>query len=99
VAPGISALHTPGHTPGHYTFIVSSGDQRALFLGDAISCPLQIAAPELEALADMDKALGIATRDRILRELDDDDLVGGPHFPGLRFGRVLLGATGRRTWT
>ena len=67
VAPGISALHTPGHTPGHLTFVVSSGGERALFLGDAISCPVQIEAPEFDALADMDRALGIATRDRILR--------------------------------
>ena len=99
VAPGIDALHTPGHTPGHLTFVVSSGGQRALFLGDAISCPVQIEAPEFDALADMDRVLGIATRDRILRELEEGDLVGGPHFPGLRFGRVLTGQRGRLTWT
>jgi glyoxylase-like metal-dependent hydrolase (beta-lactamase superfamily II) len=99
VAPGISALHTPGHTPGHLTFVVSSGGERALFLGDAISCPVQIEAPEFDALADMDRALGVATRDRLLRELDEGDLVGGPHFPGLRFGRVMIGQRGRRTWT
>ena len=99
VAPGIDALHTPGHTPGHLTFVVSSGGERALFLGDAISCPVQIEAPEFDALADMDRALGIATRDRILRELEGGDLVGGPHFPDLRFGRVMVGQSGRRVWT
>jgi glyoxylase-like metal-dependent hydrolase (beta-lactamase superfamily II) len=98
VAPSVTVMHTPGHTPGHETYIVSSGDQRALFLGDALSCPLQIEAPELNALADMDQAKGIETRDRILREIDGDDLVGGPHFPGLRFGRVLV-ATGKRYWS
>jgi glyoxylase-like metal-dependent hydrolase (beta-lactamase superfamily II) len=98
VAPGVSAVATPGHTPGHQCYILSSGESRAMILGDIISCPLQIEAPEREALADMDRALSIVTRERILRELDGDTLVGGPHFPGLRFGRVLTGA-GRRYWS
>jgi glyoxylase-like metal-dependent hydrolase (beta-lactamase superfamily II) len=97
VAPGISSLHTPGHTPGHQTYVVSSGGERALFLGDAVACPLQMQEPELEALADLDRALGVTTRSRILQELDDGDLVSGPHFPELRFGRVMI-ANGRRYW-
>jgi glyoxylase-like metal-dependent hydrolase (beta-lactamase superfamily II) len=99
VLPGISALATPGHTPGHMMYVLASGGERAMILGDAISCPVQIEAPELEALADVDRALGIATRDRVLRELEGSDtLVGGPHFPGLEFGRVVVG-NGRRTWS
>jgi glyoxylase-like metal-dependent hydrolase (beta-lactamase superfamily II) len=97
MAPGISSLHTPGHTPGHQISIVSSGGQRALFLGDAIACPLQMQAPELEALADFDRALGVTTRSRILQEIDNGDLVSGPHFPELRFGRVMI-ADGQRYW-
>jgi hypothetical protein len=69
-----------------------------MILGDAISCPVQVEAPQLEALADVDRGLGIATRERILRELEGSDtLVGGPHFPGLEFGRVLVGK-GKRYW-
>ena len=99
VLPGISALATPGHTPGHTTFVLSSGAERAMILGDAISCPVQIEAPELEALADVDREMGIATRDRVLRELEGTDtLVGGPHFPGLQFGRVVVG-NGKRYWS
>jgi glyoxylase-like metal-dependent hydrolase (beta-lactamase superfamily II) len=99
VAPGISTLATPGHTPGHTMYVLSSQGQRAVILGDAISCPVQIAAPQLEALADVDRKLGIATRERILRELEGSDtLVGGPHFPGLEFGRVLVGE-GTRYWS
>jgi glyoxylase-like metal-dependent hydrolase (beta-lactamase superfamily II) len=91
VAPGITSLHTPGHTPGHQTFVVSSGQQRALFLGDALSCPLQIEEPELEALADMDRRLGIETRERLLREVEEGEYVSGPHFPDVRFGRMIAG--------
>lgn len=97
VAPGITSLHTPGHTPGHQTFVVSSGRQRALFLGDALSCPLQIEEPELEALADMDRRLGIETRERLLREVEEGDYVSGPHFPDVRFGRMIA-ANGALHW-
>jgi glyoxylase-like metal-dependent hydrolase (beta-lactamase superfamily II) len=97
VAPGVSAMGTPGHTPGHHSIVLSSGEQRAMIFGDIITCPFQIEAPEGEAMADMDKKLAAATRERMLRELDGDTLVGGPHFPGLRFGRVLMGQ-GRRYW-
>lgn len=61
VAPNITSLHPPGHTPGHQTYVVSCGRERALFLGDAIACPLQMEAKELEALADFDRQLGIRT--------------------------------------
>jgi glyoxylase-like metal-dependent hydrolase (beta-lactamase superfamily II) len=99
LVPGISALATPGHTPGHTMYVLSSGEQRAMILGDAISCPLQIEAPQFEALADVDRQMGIATRERVLRELEGSDtLVGGPHFPGLEFGRVLVG-NGKRYWS
>ena len=40
LAPGLTALHTPGHTPGHYGLVVSSGEERAVLLGDAVECPL-----------------------------------------------------------
>ena len=45
IAPGITALLAPGHTPGHLCLVISSGQQRALLLGDAITCPLQLDEP------------------------------------------------------
>jgi glyoxylase-like metal-dependent hydrolase (beta-lactamase superfamily II) len=97
--PGLNTMHTPGHTPGHQCFVLSSGTARAIILGDAISCPLQMENAELEAVADVDRQAGIATREAILRELEGSDVpVGGPHFPGLRFGRVMA-AEGRRYWS
>lgn len=96
--PGISAMHTPGHTAGHTSFILSSGTQRAIILGDILSCPMQIRNIEMEVVFDTDPKLAVKTRERIMREIDGDMLVGGPHFPGLRFGRVLLGE-GKRYWS
>ncbi|MEM9241633.1 MAG: MBL fold metallo-hydrolase, partial [Pseudomonadota bacterium] len=36
ILPGIAALATPGHTPGHMAFEVSRGSDAALIVGDAI---------------------------------------------------------------
>jgi glyoxylase-like metal-dependent hydrolase (beta-lactamase superfamily II) len=34
VAPGIDAVHSPGHTPGSTVYVLSSGSRRAILLGD-----------------------------------------------------------------
>jgi glyoxylase-like metal-dependent hydrolase (beta-lactamase superfamily II) len=98
VAPNVDSLHTPGHTPGHQSYVISRGDARAFFLGDIVSCPLQMEAPELEAAADMDRTIGIQVRERVLRELEAGDLVSGPHFPELEWGRMLRGK-GKLYWS
>ena len=33
--PGIRAVATPGHTPGHTSYLVSSGGQQMIVLGDS----------------------------------------------------------------
>jgi glyoxylase-like metal-dependent hydrolase (beta-lactamase superfamily II) len=96
LAPGLTALATPGHTPGHYGLVVSSGAARAVLLGDAVECPLQISEPDFYALSDVDPALAQRTREALWRELEGTDtLVGAAHFPDLQFGRVLTGQGAR----
>lgn len=96
LAPGVTARHTPGHTPGHYGLVVSSGEQRAVILGDAVECPLQVEEEDLFVMSDVDPALARRTREAMWRELEGSDtLVGASHFPDLRFGRILTGE-GRR---
>jgi glyoxylase-like metal-dependent hydrolase (beta-lactamase superfamily II) len=96
LAPGLTARHTPGHTPGHYGLVVSSGEQRAVILGDAVECPLQVEEADLYVMSDVDPVLARRTREAMWRELEGTDtLVGAAHFPGLQFGRILAGS-GRR---
>ena len=98
IAPGINVMSLPGHTPGHAGVILSSGDQRAFVLGDAISCPVQLEETEWSGMGDMDPKLARQSQEVALREAEgDDSLVGAAHFPGLTFGRVLRGE-GRRYW-
>jgi len=76
--------------------VLSGGGQRAYLLGDVIHCPLQVEEPELTAIGEVDRALARRTREALLREADAAGAqVSGPHFPGLRFGRLLTGGTSR----
>jgi glyoxylase-like metal-dependent hydrolase (beta-lactamase superfamily II) len=98
VAPGVSVRHAPGHTPGSAVVVVSHGAERALLLGDAVHCPVELEEDEWEAVFDVDPVLGARTREALARELEGSGVpVAAAHFPGLRFGRLLPG-TGRRQW-
>ena len=93
VAPGVTAVLAPGHTPGHLCVVLSSGRERALLLGDAVTCPVQLDEASWHSMGDVDPALADRTRQRLWRELENPGIVGvGSHFPELRFGRVLTGA-------
>lgn len=96
LAPGVTARHMPGHTPGHYGLVVASEQERAFILGDAVECPLQLEEPDFHALSDVDPSLSARTREALWRELEGTAAVmTGAHFPGLAFGRVMVGR-GRR---
>jgi glyoxylase-like metal-dependent hydrolase (beta-lactamase superfamily II) len=92
IAPGISTLHAPGHTLGHRCVVLSSGDDRALLLGDAMTCPVQLEETDWGAMSDIDPELAKRTREVLSKELEGSgDLTLGSHFPGLEFGRIMRG--------
>jgi glyoxylase-like metal-dependent hydrolase (beta-lactamase superfamily II) len=93
VAVGVSRLSGPGHTPGHSLYLLEDEGERAILFGDAIYCPQQLTDTDWAATSDVDPAVARATRERYLRELEQDGgLAVGCHFPGLKAGRVLSGA-------
>ena len=92
IAPGVNVLQTPGHTLGHVSVVVSSGDQRAFLLGDAMACPAQLEDAEWAAMSDIDPKLSSRSREALYKELEGSDaLAVASHFPDLQFGRVLRG--------
>ena len=92
IAAGISTLHAPGHTLGHRCVVLSSGDERALLLGDAVTCPVQLEESDWGAMSDIDPEMSKRTREALFQELEGTgDIALGAHFPGLEFGRVLRG--------
>lgn len=99
IAPGIECRHSPGHTPGSSIFSISSGSEQALILGDSVHCPQELLDPEFSANTDMDPAQADHTRELIRSEIERGTVhVSASHFPGLRFGRLLLGDR-PRSWT
>ncbi len=45
ILPGISVVPTPGHTPGHQSVLLGTGNERAMFLGDVIPTSVHIPLP------------------------------------------------------
>ena len=46
VVPGVQAMHTPGHTVGHTSYVVTAGDESLVVLGDvAHHSALSLARP------------------------------------------------------
>jgi glyoxylase-like metal-dependent hydrolase (beta-lactamase superfamily II) len=66
-APGITAIASPGHTPGHTSFVVSSGTSSLLVVGDAANDPRLFARnPDWHLGFDLDKPMAVATRRKLL---------------------------------
>lgn len=87
VFPGVTALHFPGHTPGHSGFLVASGSESLLIWGDIVHVPeVQVPRPEVTMQYDVDPVQAEATRRRVFDMVaTDGQHIAGMHlhFPGL----------------
>jgi glyoxylase-like metal-dependent hydrolase (beta-lactamase superfamily II) len=98
LAPGVSAYHSPGHTPGHYVVRVSSDGEAAYLLGDAVHHPLQLNDKGISFLSETEPERALRAREEILTALQGRNVsIGMTHFPGLAFQRITT-ANGR-VWT
>ena len=76
-------LAAPGHTPGASVLMLTSGGDRALFAGDLIHTPLQVAHPQHNSCFCEDPATATATRRELLGwAADNNALVLPAHFSG-----------------
>lgn len=89
VLPGIEAVDTPGHTPGHLSFMVH-GAEPVLIVGDAISnATVSFARPGWPTASDQDPQQGAGTRLALLDRLATDKARAiGFHFPHPGAGMV-----------
>ncbi|MBP2472086.1 glyoxylase-like metal-dependent hydrolase (beta-lactamase superfamily II) [Crossiella equi] len=70
-----------GHTPGSAALRLASGTDRALFLGDLVHSPIQVAEPDHEFCSSEDVPAAIRARRRYLAEAADTGaLVVPAHF-------------------
>lgn len=90
LTPEIRLEATPGHTPGHVAVLIESGDARAMITGDLTHHPVQWAEVDWKMGADSDSAEAARTRQRLLQEYADGDLlVIGTHYAEPCSGRLV----------
>jgi glyoxylase-like metal-dependent hydrolase (beta-lactamase superfamily II) len=58
VLPGVQAMHTPGHTVGHTSFVVNSGNKSLLVVGDLVHHVILVEKPHMEVGFDTDPKQG-----------------------------------------
>ena len=85
--PGVKAIATYGHTPGHTVFIVESGGDRLLIWGDLThAMSVQMPHPEIAVTFDVDPVKAVQSRQAILKIASEQKLlVAGMHiaYPGI----------------
>ncbi len=82
IVPGIRAIATPGHTPGHIALSIASDGQQALHISDVVLYPLHLEYPEWVPVFDMSPEQAAASKHRIFdRAAEEHSLVFAHHFP------------------
>lgn len=82
--PGISSIATPGHTPGHLSYLVEMRDGYAIFAGDAIKNIHELASMQADLTMDARASQNSMKSLRDLMSAHDATLIPGHDVP-LRF--------------
>jgi glyoxylase-like metal-dependent hydrolase (beta-lactamase superfamily II) len=98
VAPGLFAVETIGHTPGHTSFILSSGNDKVFIQSDVTNLPaLFVRHPGWHLMFDQDPAQAEKTRRKVYDMLAADKMrVQGFHYPFPANGFVQKDGEGYR---
>lgn len=89
VLPGIRAIMTPGHTPGHMSFSIGTPGDGLFVTGDFVTMLTGFARPDLGTMTDHDPALAARTRQAMLARLADEGwTILGYHLPQGGIGKV-----------
>jgi glyoxylase-like metal-dependent hydrolase (beta-lactamase superfamily II) len=98
VAPGLLAVASIGHTPGHTSYVLSSGSDKVFIQSDVTNHPsLFVAHPGWHLMYDQDPALAEKTRRKVYDMLVADRMrVQGFHYPFPANGYVEKDGNGYR---
>jgi glyoxylase-like metal-dependent hydrolase (beta-lactamase superfamily II) len=90
VFPGVTAVPSAGHTPGHTAYIVASGKDQLMIWGDTVHVPeVQTAFPAAGMAFDVDLAMAAASRRRMFDRVSADGvLIAGMHLHFPAFARL-----------
>jgi glyoxylase-like metal-dependent hydrolase (beta-lactamase superfamily II) len=97
VVPGITSLATHGHTPGHVSHIISSGNAKVMVQADVTNVPLFVQHPGWFIQFDMDGPAAEATRRKFYDMLVAERMmVQGFHYPFPSVGYIEKAGSGYR---
>ena len=98
VSPGLLAVETAGHTPGHTSYVLSSGSGKVFIQSDVTNVPYLFAAnPGWHAFFDQDPAMAENARRKTYDMVVAEKLqVQGFHFPFPGLGNVEKEGSGYR---
>lgn len=96
LAAGIRTIATPGHTPGHTTYVVESNGKRLVVWGDLVhAATVQFPDPDIAIGFDSNNAAAIASRKKAFADAAaSGDWIAAAHisFPGI--GHVVRNGSG-----
>jgi glyoxylase-like metal-dependent hydrolase (beta-lactamase superfamily II) len=82
LAPGITSVATHGHTPGHMSFVIASGNNKVFVQSDVTNNPLFVRNPGFHLMFDQDPQAAEATRRKVYDMLAAEKMmVQGFHYP------------------
>ena len=83
VAPGVTAVGTPGHTPGHTSYVVASGNAKVYVQSDVTNVPVLFARrPGWHIVFDQDPKMAEETRRKVYDMVSAEKLLlQGFHYP------------------
>jgi glyoxylase-like metal-dependent hydrolase (beta-lactamase superfamily II) len=99
LVPGVTAIATPGHTPGHMSHVVASGTGKVLIQADVTAgiASLFLRNPGWHLVWDTDKPLAEQTRRKVYDMATTDKMVvQGFHFPFPGVGYIEKDGAGYR---
>ena len=99
LVPGITSMPTPGHTPGHTSFMISSGPDRLLHQVDVTAGMGTLFArnPKWHFVFDVDGPLAVQTRHKFYdMVIADKQRIQGYHFPFPAVGYIEKDGAGYR---
>ncbi|WP_426100506.1 MULTISPECIES: MBL fold metallo-hydrolase [unclassified Pseudomonas] len=96
--PGIKFHPTPGHSPGHMSISIESGDGLVVFCGDVMHSPLQVALPQWNSVFCAEQVAARVSRRWLLEYADVNcATVFTSHFTKCSVGHITK-ANGQYAW-
>ncbi|MGB2854104.1 MAG: MBL fold metallo-hydrolase, partial [Dehalococcoidia bacterium] len=90
ILPGIRAIAAPGHTPGHMALVISSGNERLLYISDTVLHPIHLEQPDWYPAFDFAPEQAMTTRRQLLNRIAAKNFpIIASHFPFPGMGHIV----------